>query len=298
MSLVGNANPGQVVSPPQFADFFFDRLAAASVVLQSGVRVIPTDSRELRVPRVLSDVAANWTAEAAEITVSDPNMDSVVAVPRKLAVLTFASNELFDDSNPDLAELLGENIARSMSLKLDKGLLEGSGTAPEIRGLKNQSGVQVLSMGANGAGLDNLDPIADGLGQLDAANAGPRRAIYMPSRNWTVLSKLKDATGSNRPVLVADSNPTTGPTRTVYGVPVYVSNQLSVDEVQGTANNTNSIYVVDLDSVVVVRRRDLTVVRDGSFKFSSDQTAVRATSRFDLVLSNPAGVVRVQGVTP
>jgi HK97 family phage major capsid protein len=295
MPLVGGANPGQIVSPPEFAEFFFDRLAAASVVLQSGVRVIPTEARELRVPRLTSDVAANWTDEAAEIAVSDPAMDSVVAIPRKLAVLTYASNELFDDSTPELAALVGTSVARSMALKLDKGLLEGSGTAPEIRGLKNQSGIQTLSAGTNGGAM-TIDLVADALGLLNAANAGARRAIYMPARTWTALSKVKDSTGSNRPVLMADTNPTGTPTRAIYGTPVYVSNQLSQAESQGTGNNLNSVYVVDLDSVVVVRRRDLTVVRDSSWKFSSDQTAIRATSRFDLVLSHPEGVVRITGV--
>jgi HK97 family phage major capsid protein len=296
MPLVGNATPGQVVSPPEFADFFFDRLAAESVFLAAGARVIPTEAQELHVPRVLSDVAANWTAEAAEISVSDPNLDSVVAIPRKLAVLTWASNELFDDSTPDLAELLGTSIARSMALKLDLGFFQGSGTAPEIRGLRNQSGIGAVSAGANGGPI-TIDMLADAIGQLDAANAGKRRALFMHPRTWTQLSKIKDSTGSNRPVLLAQSTPGEAPRPAIYGVPVFVTSQLATDETQGTSSVTSSAYVADLDSTIVVRRRDVTVVRDSSVKFTSDQVAFRCTARFDLVLAHPEGIVRISGLT-
>lgn len=296
MTLLGSATPGQWVSPPAFADFFFDRLAAESVLLAAGARVIPTDRQTLNVPRLISDAAASWVAEGATIAETDPDLDEVVATPRKLAVLTSASNELFEDSNPDLANMLGASIARSMALKLDLGFFQGSGTAPEIRGLRNASGIQTISAGTNG-GPTTIDMIADALGALNAVNAGKRRAIFMHPRTWTSYTKIKEISGSNRPVLLSDQMPGMAPQPMIYSTPVYPSSQLAANETQGTGTALSSIYVVDLDSTVVVRRRDLTVMRDSSFKFNSDQTVIRATSRFDLVLAHPEGVVRVTGVS-
>lgn len=298
MGLVGSTTPGSAVSPPESAAYFFDRLSAASVVLESGVRQVFTERRELIVPRLIADVAANWTAEAAEITPSDPNMDQITATPRKLAGLSYLSNELVDDSVPEILNMVGDSMARSLASKLDLGFLSGSGTAPEIRGLRNQSGISTVSMGDNGAALADLDPIADALGQLDGANAGEQRAIVMHPRNWTALSKIKETTGSTKPVLVADTNPTGGMRRSIYGVPVWVTSQLAVNETQGTASNANSIYVYDAAQVVAVIRNDISIETDTSVKFSSDQTAVRGIIRADLVLPNPSAVVRIVGVTP
>ena len=85
---------------------------------------------------------SGWVAEAATISNTDAAADQITAVPRKLAVLsTFSSNEVIADSNPQVLDVAGQTMLRSLALKLDLGFYEGSGTAPEIRGLKNVSGI-------------------------------------------------------------------------------------------------------------------------------------------------------------
>ncbi|MFC5753392.1 phage major capsid protein [Actinomadura rugatobispora] len=296
--LTTTGTAGGSFAPTEAADYFFDRLAAMSVGLESGFRRVPTLAARLAIPRVLADGVANWTAEGAEITPTDPNADVVTATPRKLAALTYASNELVSDSNPEAQNVLAENLARAVALKLDKSFYEGTGTAPEIRGLKNQSGIQTVSMGANGAALTTLDPFADALGLLAEADA-EGTAIVMHPRNWRAISKIKEATGSNKPVITDGAgSPTEGPRRSIYGVPVWLTSQLAVNETQGSASTANSIYVYQADQVVAVIRKDTTVDVDTSAAFSSDRTAVRVTLRADLVLPNPAAVVRILGVIP
>jgi HK97 family phage major capsid protein len=70
-----------------------------------------------------------------------------VATPRKLAALTTVNNETLADSDPAVLDVVGTSLARACALKFDLGAFEGSGTAPEITGLKNVSGIQVQSMG-------------------------------------------------------------------------------------------------------------------------------------------------------
>lgn len=45
-------------------------------------------------------------------------------------------------------------------------------------------------------------------------------------------------------------------------------------------------------------RAEATITADTSAKFSSDQTAVRATMRADLVAPYPEVVVRIMGIVP
>ena len=40
--------------------------------------------------------------------------------------------------------MLGSNLARAAALKLDLGFFEGSGTAPEIKGLRNTADIQSI----------------------------------------------------------------------------------------------------------------------------------------------------------
>lgn len=119
MALTGLTTPGSTFAPHEAAEFIFDRLAAASVILGSGVRLIPTSKVAIDIPRVKADPTAAWVAEGGTITASDPDADTVTATPRKLAALTVVSNELIADSQPEVAGMLGETLARAMALKLD-----------------------------------------------------------------------------------------------------------------------------------------------------------------------------------
>ena len=281
------------ISPGELSNALFDKVRSASVGLSSGFRVLTTDKDSVVYPALTADVNPSWYAEAAPITPGDPTFASVTATPRKLAHLVQMSNEVIDDSDPSIVDVLNDHLLKVLGLKLDVGLFEGSGTAPEIRGLKNVVGIQSISMGANGGALASLDALADAVGLLEAANTSAT-AIVMAPRTFNTVRKLKDT--SNQYLL---GEPPTGQTpRTLFGVPVYVSGQLSVAEAQGTAGNAASIYVYNAQEVVYVRRSELELELDRSRLFNSDQSELRAKLRGDLIVPNPTAVVRIAGVTP
>src|SRR6266540_4596350 len=94
-----------------------------------------------------------------------------------------------------ISDIIGRSLVRSIALKADLGFYEGSGTAPEIRGLKNVSGTQSeTSLGANGLTPTNFDQVAAAIGLLEAANANPG-AIVMHPRTWGTMLKFKASSG-------------------------------------------------------------------------------------------------------
>lgn len=293
----GAAGSGRPFTPQEAATYFIDRLHAASVGLASGFTVVRTDRREVAIPRLTADSGAKWAVEGEDLLTSDMVSDTLVATPRKLGALNVLSNEVRMDSVPAILDAVGASMVRALALKLDAGIFEGSGTPPEIRGLRNTSGIGSVSMGANGGPLTNLDSIADALGVLTAANANPS-AIVMHPRAWQTLSKIKTATGSNQPVLTTGATLAEGITRSLFGVSVFLTSQLSVTEVQGTATNASSIYVYDARQILAVIRNDATVEVDSSAAFRTDESLLRCILRADLAVPNPAAVVRIAGVTP
>lgn len=306
--LTSSAASGNGFAPSEAAGFFFDHLAAQSVGLVSGFRQIPTTAAQLDVPAVVSDANVGWVEEGQEITPSDPGTDTITATPRAIKALTYVSNEMISDSNPSAQNMVAANLARAVALKLDLGFFEGSGALPEIRGLRNVTGIQTVSMGANGAAFTNLDPFADALGQLAEADA-QGTAIVMSPRSWKALIKLKEnGSDSTKPLLQASAGsgaqpvdgaiPARGAVGSIYGVPVWLSSQLSITETQGTAVDASSAYVYEADQVVAVLRQDASVEVDRSAAFSSDRTAVRVVLRADLVIPNPPAVARITGIIP
>jgi HK97 family phage major capsid protein/HK97 family phage prohead protease len=278
------------IAPAELSTYVWDRLRSTSVALASGITTVTTDRDQITWPKLTGDVTPGWTSEAAAITPSDPTFATLTATPRKLAALVQASNEVIDDSDPSIINLLNAHVTTLLGLKLDLAVFEGSGTAPEIRGLKNVSGIQTLSMGTNGAAITTLDTFATAINMLETVNA-KASAIVMHPRTWQEVRVLKDQQDR---YLVNDGT-TDAPPR-LFGVSVYTSTQLSVTETQGTANTASSIYVYDPSQVVLVQRQDATIEVDRSRLFNSDQSELRGKLRADLVTPTASAIVRITGV--
>jgi HK97 family phage major capsid protein len=131
---------------------------------------------------------------------------------------------------------------------------------------------------------------------LEAANT-PATAIVMHPRTWATLRKIKEATGSVRPVLADGAgSPTEGIRPSIYGVPVFISGQLSITETQGTSTDCSTSYVYTASECVLVRRQDVEVELDRSRLFNTDQSEMRGKLRADLIVPNPAAVARIIGI--
>lgn len=82
----------------------------------------------------------------------------------------------------------------------------------------------------------------------------------------------------------------------LFGVPVYLSGQLSVTETQGSSNVASSIYVYEASQVIAIRR-NATEIRVNPYRlFNSDQSVIRALARWDVQVPNAKSVVRIAGV--
>jgi HK97 family phage major capsid protein len=280
------------LSPVEYASFIFDKLRAHSVMLASGARVIPTERQSEVFPQLTADASPGWYAEGATFTEGDPTMTTITATPKKVGHIVAMSNELIDDSDPSALDVIQQNLLKIMALKFDLGAFEGTGTSNQITGLKNVSGIQTnSSLGTNGGNLSSLDIISDTFELLEAANAMPG-AIVMHPRTWNELRELKDSYGRYQ----LNPSPADGYRPQIFGVPVYISSQLSVTETQGSSSTCSSIYIYQPDQVVVVLRQDVQVELDRSRLFNADQSEMRARFRADLIVPNATAVARIVGV--
>jgi HK97 family phage major capsid protein len=116
-----------ILTPEQVASLVVLPLIQQSVAMQAST-VVQTASHQLRVPRVTADLQAAWTAEGAEIAVSDPTVDEVDIVPKKLAGLTIITNELAADSSPAALGIVGEGLTRDLARKCDQAFFANTTT--------------------------------------------------------------------------------------------------------------------------------------------------------------------------
>ncbi|MFF5030035.1 phage major capsid protein [Streptomyces collinus] len=282
------------VIPTQTLGQVFDFLRHKSVFLAAGPRVLTMDGKTLSVPRISASTSAAMVAEGSSIPVTDMTLQAVTLTAKKAAVLTKATNESLDDSNPELLRIVGDDHMKEVARLLDAQFLAGDGTGNNMRGLRNFAGVTVTSMGANGASL-SLDALADAVGRLESANGDLNGAAwFMSGRSWASIRKAKD--GQSRYQVSPD--PTQDGERRLFGIPVYISNQVSNSETVGTSNDCSWIGLVDLSQIAVGRRAEVSVAYSQDAYFDSDVTGIRSTSRWDIAPLDPNGVQLITGVRP
>jgi HK97 family phage major capsid protein len=283
----GTNSAGGFLTPEPLAARFIDRVRNASRVMQAGAQTVPMTSDTLAIARMTSGATVAWKSEGNPITPSDMVFDRVTFTARTLPILVKLSRELFEDMQPEAAAGIEREIAAALALELDRGCLRGSGTPPEVKGVRNQSGITVTSLGANGASLV-WDNVLDGVAAVRNLNLDPN-AVLMSSRTQNALAKLKLTTGDyiSSPLVPV-------------GISQLVTNQIPNNLTVGTSNDCSEVYIGDWSQLMVGLRADLRFQIQVLTERYADTLEVGLLTylRADVQLQHPEGFTVLTGVRP
>src|SRR5829696_4682235 len=162
--------------------------------------------------------------------------------------------------------------------------VDGTGAAPEPRGVKNTSGITTISMGTNGLALTNYDPLIDAVGTLADNNEAATGAIYSP-RTGRALAKLKDTT--NQPLQVPQY---------LSGVTRYETNQIPTNLTQGTSNLASDVFTADWRELLVGLRTSFRVEVLRERYADTGSIGLLAWFRGDILAARPKSFVVTVGV--
>lgn len=269
-------------------------LAAASIVLSSGVRVFDTNGGNvLRIPRLTSMETPSWHGENELIDEVDADFGELTLLPptmKSVKSLTRFSNELARQSVVALDAALRDRMVFDVAAKLDTAFIAGDGGDPagtEPLGLVNWTDTQSITS----VGAITLDVLHDAIGKLLASNVPLQSARWLVTPFvFTALRKLKDSAGRYQ----LSPDPTQAGGYTLLGLPVQVTARIPTSSDTGTPT-TVALWV---PSMVAVARDIAPTVKILDQTYGSyDQTALRVTARFDLAPMYPESVVLLKGVT-
>jgi HK97 family phage major capsid protein len=99
-----HSSTNDAFSPSDFGTLLNTELQSESVALQM-TSVVKTDKVSITFPIWDQDPAVNWLTELGTITATDGNTEGVTVIPRKVGGITRLSNELAEDSSPEVASL-------------------------------------------------------------------------------------------------------------------------------------------------------------------------------------------------
>ncbi|KOG53042.1 hypothetical protein ADK76_29260 [Streptomyces griseoflavus] len=275
MSLLTTTPGVSGITPDDYGPLIVQPVERQSVALQVASN-LKTDRAKVHIPIVRTDAGASFVAEGEEIAATDAVMGELEIVPAKCAGLSIVSSELAEDSDPDAQKLVGDGLARSIAGALDRSFF-GALSAPNPAGLESVADVGTVNAGTK---FTNLDAFQEAINRAEDVGATLTAFAANPVDALT-LAQLKQTKDSNVPLLGSD--PTAPTRRTIHGVPLYVTNAVTVGTVWG----------IPRDRVMVVMRRDVTLDVSKHVRFTRDQVAIKATMRAAHAFPHPAAIQRV-----
>ncbi len=301
----GSTSAGGALVAPQYVQEILDIARADAVAFKAGVQMRQTDTNLVYMPTLATSATAAWVAENGAMTPTDQTFGQQSMSVSKLMAGTKLSNELLADGDPAVGEIIQQDLARVISLKLDLGIFEGTGTAPEIRGLANTTGVTTgASLGANGA-TPSIDNLFDAFYALNAVNITDQEnwAFVMHPRVLNTFRKVKDTTGN---YILANAGGANAPVLqpAILNTPYYLSSQLSITRTTGTSTDTTNVYFGRFSDATVFMNGAFTIDMSGvagdatNSAFWTDQTWIRAKQRVGFLVRRPGAIVVLTGVRP
>ncbi|GAA3728802.1 HK97 family phage major capsid protein [Spinactinospora alkalitolerans] len=266
-----------LLKPEQVNALVVQPFVDAATATQIG-NVVRVDAPEFRIPVLTDDVDGAWTAEGADIPLSNMATEEVVVIPRKVAALARVTNELVMDSEVDSLNAVGASMVRDLARKVDAALFTEVTGAPAGLAQAHTSGTLSVITGTE---LINTDLFEQAVSV--AATEGATTTAFVTSPATALrLAELKAGDGSNVPLLGADA--TMAARKQVAGVPLHVNRYVPQDV----------IYAIPQELLYIVLRQGTTVALSRDVYFGSDSVGVRAIMRVGFGIPHPKAVVRIE----
>lgn len=285
----GTDSQGGYMLPAFLQGQMLDALAPVSALLTAGagVSVLDQGAKSYRLAAMNTIPTAAWRAESGAVATSDPAFRSVDLIPRSLAFQFKVSRELLADAS-NLEQALFNVIAKAFAKELDRAGLRGSGTPPEIRGVLNTSGIQLVTNGANGASLNTAIWYANFITALqsilEADGPMPTGAIMAP-RSLATLAGLLDTTNQPRrkPTVLENWN-------------FVATSQIPKTLTVGTSSDCSEIYIADFSTVCFFMREAVSIRKLIELYAGTGEVGFVCHVRCDLGVLYPAAIAVATGV--
>lgn len=261
----GRLNAYPTRPAPVVLDVFPQTTTSMSTVLYMEETTFTNNAAEVAEAGAFPEVQLQVTERSSEV--------------RKIAAFLPVTEEQFEDE-PRARSYVENRLPFMLRQRIDLQLLQGNGTAPNLRGLENVSGIQTQALGS--------DPIYDAFYKImrkirEDGFAEPSHALIRPSK-WESVALTRTADG----IYIWGHPSQSGPT-TIWGVPVVLT----------TAITSTKAAVGDFTTHAEVSNRrgiDMQISNSHGTYFTEGVLAVRVDVRLAAIFHRPAAFGVVTGL--
>jgi HK97 family phage major capsid protein len=239
----------------------------------------------------------NASAEQAEeATTAEAALDFTekTASIRKIGVFLPVTEELLADVN-GIQGYVNSRLGTMMKLRLDGQLLSGDGSAPNLKGILNQTGLPGFNNSSYSGELGKLGQIYQAITEIrKGAFVEPDAIIMHPSDWYDIVTSVTDiatttsgAAPKNPLFMVAGGFGADAAPR-IWGLPVVATSAVAEGTViVGRFGGGEAAHVVMRQGI------DLAVSDSHSDFFLKGKLAIRATMRLGLVVYRPTAFCKI-----
>ncbi len=284
----GTDASGGYLTPDILMPGVLNALVPASSLLSAGANVAYLEGIGKSFQMAATDTipTASWRDEGGNVAVSEPTFRAVTVTPQSLSFIFKISRELLQDS--DVEDALRTAIAQAFAKEMDRAGLRGSGTAPEIRGLLNITGVNTLEMGSgDGLALTDYKPFISARRLIADADAPLPTAAIMSTREDESVANFADTTG--QPLRRPDA---------LKNWKFQTTSQIPTDLTVGTSDDTSEMYVGDFSNFTFFMRQAVSIQRLSELYAETGEIGFVAHARLDVAAAYPKAFTVITGARP
>ena len=229
---------GHLVSTDLLVSSFIDLLRNRMSVMRAGAQMLTGLQGNIALPRMTGAATAYWVTESNSPTESQQAFDQVTMSPKTVGAFTDLSRKLLLQSSEDVEGLVRRDLATVLGLEIDRVALNGSGSAPQPRGVLQTSGIGAVVGGTNGL-APTWAHIVELWSDVAAANADFGTTAFVT--NSKVIGNLmttEKATGTAQ--FVCPGFPDASGVTSIAGARAVVSNQVPSNLTKGTSEGVCS----------------------------------------------------------
>lgn len=268
---------------------YIELLRNRLVVKAAGARVLTDMTGNFAIPRHSASSSMYFVGEGAPITPSAPVTDQVPFAPHTAGCLTDITRRLAEQMNTDAEMFAREDLTATMATGIDYTALNGSGIAPEPRGVMQQPGVPTVPLGTDGA-APTWSQIVGLETSVAVGNADVGKLAYIT--NPKVRGKLKTTPMVSAPAMPFWLWNGQSPDTPVNGYPCHVTNQVSSSYSKGLGTGLSGMVFGNWDDLLLVFWSGLDVIVDPFTGSASGTLRIVTLQDFDTNIRHTASFAK------
>jgi HK97 family phage major capsid protein/HK97 family phage prohead protease len=150
---LNTTNTSQIVDTTTGGASFIDILRNKLVIAQLGGQVLSGLQGNVAIPKQTGTATAYWIDEGGDTTASELGLGLVELKPKTVSAKTAYTRQMLLQGNPDVENLVMNDLAANIALAIDKAAISGTGINGQPLGIINTTGINGVDCSTAAGGL-------------------------------------------------------------------------------------------------------------------------------------------------